>query len=131
MQLDTFVRFAEEEHPDLYSGYTFLRKRKTAKTKTGTLEAEPTEIVGTVTDSVTGYPIANATINIVDYNLIETTDTDGCYTLDELEADSYLVHCYAPNYQVPEAVSVTLAAGESLVVNFALTPVSIIANTQQ
>lgn len=122
MQLDSFVRFAEEDHPELYHGYMFLRKRKSAKTKTGTMEADPVEITGTVTDSVTGFPIANATINIVDYDLIATTDADGCYILDELEAGTYFVHCYANNYQVPEAISLTAVAGESLVVDFLLSP---------
>lgn len=122
MQLDTFVRFAEDDHPELYTNYMFLRKRKSPKSKSGITTGDPIEIAGTVTDSLTGFPVANATINIVDYGLIATTDADGCYILDELEAGTYLVHCYAGNYQVPEAISLTAAAGESLVVDFLLSP---------
>lgn len=129
MQLDTFVRFTEEEHPDLYNNYMFLRKRKTAKTKTGTTETDPGEISGSVTDSVTGFPIANATINIVDYSLIDTTDADGYFTLEELEGGTYLVHCFAPNYQVPEAVPVTITSGESKVINFSLSPAMVVVPT--
>ncbi len=125
MQLDTFVRFSEDDHPSLYSSYMFLRKRKQGKSKPGIPVEYPVEITGTVTDSATGYPIANATINIVDYELITTTDSDGCYMLEELEATTYLISCYASNYQVPEAVSLTAAKGESLVVDFSLVPVVI------
>lgn len=121
-QLDPFVRFMEDEHPELFSKYMFLRKRKSPKSKTGSGTEGPIEISGTVTDKVTGLPIANATINIVDFSMIATTDNDGCYILDELEAGSYLVHCFATNYQVPEAISLTAEAGESLVVDFSLVP---------
>jgi hypothetical protein len=122
-QLDTFVRFVEDEYLELFTNYMFLRKRKSSKSKPGTTIEEPAEIAGTVTDSVTGFPVANATINIVDFNLIATTDADGCYILDELEAGTYLIHCYAGNYLVPDAVSITADAGESLVVDFSLSPV--------
>lgn len=121
-QLDPFVLFAQDDHPELYSHYMFLRKRKPSKSKPRNPADDPAEIAGTVTDSITGYPIANATINIVDYDLMTTTDSDGCYILDELEATTYLVSCYASNYQVPEAISVTAAMGDSLVVDFSLTP---------
>ena len=122
MQLDTFVRFSEDEFPELYSNYMFLRKRKSPKSKSGTITGEPVEIAGTVTNSVTGLPVANATINIIDYGLIATTDADGCYILDEIEAGPCIVHCYASNYQVPESFSFNAAVGESLIVDFSLTP---------
>lgn len=122
LQLDTFVRFAEDDYPGLFSNYMFLRKRKQGKAKPGSINDDPAEITGTVTDSVTGYPLGNATINIVDYELITTTDSDGCYIIDELAAGTYTVHCYAINYQVPEAVVLTAENGDSLVVDFALTP---------
>ena len=125
LQLDTFVRFSEDEYQAFYNDYMFLRRRKSPKSKPGTSTEVPAEISGTVTDSVTGFPIANATINIVDYGLIATTDADGTYVLDELEAGTYLVHCYANNYQVPEAVSLTAESGESLVVDFSLSLASI------
>lgn len=122
MQLDTFVRFAEDEHPALYNNYMFLRKRKSPKSKQETLSGEPAEISGTVTDSVTGLTVANATINIVDHGIIATTDEDGYYLIEEMEAGNYLVHCYASNYKVPDAVSLTAASGENLVVDFTLVP---------
>jgi len=121
MQLDPFARYIQDDYPVFFYNYMFLRKHKPSKPSTE-LPVEPAEIAGTVTDSVTGFPIANATINIVDYGLIATTDADGCYILDELEVGAYVVNCYATNYQVPEAVSFTAEAGESLVVDFSLTP---------
>lgn len=120
-QLDPYVRFIEDDYPVFYSSYMFLRKRKRSKPGTATPE-ELVDIAGTVTDSITGFPVANATINIVEFGLLATTDADGCYILDELEAGTYLVHCYAGSYQVPMAVSVTAEAGESLVIDFSLTP---------
>lgn len=124
LQIDTFVRYAQDDYPELYNGYMFLRKRRPSKKNSAITEDEPVEIMGTVTDSVTGLPIANATINIVDQSLVQTTDADGCYVLDEIPAGNCLVHCYASNYAVPEAVSITAASGESLVVDFSLTPVA-------
>ena len=121
MQLDTYVRYCEDEYPEFFSNYMFLRKRKSSKPNTE-IPDEPAEIAGTVTDSVTGFPVANATINIVEFGLIATTDADGCYIIDELEAGACIVHCYANNYQVPDAVSFRIEAGESLVVDFSLIP---------
>ena len=123
LQLDPFVRYIEDEYPEFFNNYTFLRKRKPSKASTEIPE-ELVEIAGTVTDSITGLPVANATINIVDFGMIATTDADGCYILDELEAGAYVVNCFANNYQVPEAVTFTAEAGESLVVDFSLTPVA-------
>jgi len=105
MQLDKYVRFVEEEYPELFHNYMFLRKRKSSKSKTVSTSGDPAEIAGTVTNSATGLPIPNATINVVDYSMIALTDTDGCYSLEDLEPGTYLVHCYAGSFQVPDAVA--------------------------
>jgi hypothetical protein len=123
LQLDTFVRFSEDEYPELFSNYMFLRKRKSSKSKPVSLTDEPAEISGTVTNSATGLPVPNATINIIDYNLIALTDIDGCFVIDDLEPGTYLVHCYAANFQVPDAVTATAEPDDSLVIDFSLQPV--------
>lgn len=123
MQLDKYVRFVEEEYPELFHNYMFLRKRKSSKSKTVSTSGDPAEIAGTVTNSATGLPIPNATINVVDYSMIALTDTDGCYSLEDLEPGTYLVHCYAGSFQVPDAVTVTAEPNDSLVVDFSLLPV--------
>jgi hypothetical protein len=117
------VRFVEEEYPELFHNYMFLRKRKSSKSKTVSTSGDPAEIAGTVTNSATGLPIPNATINVVDYSMIALTDTDGCYSLEDLEPGTYLIHCYATNFQVPDAVTVTAEPNDSLVVDFSLLPV--------
>lgn len=128
LQLDTFVRFAEIDHFDLFQEYTFVRKRKSSRAKVDVSTEDQVDISGTVTDSETGLPIANATINIVDYSQIERTDTDGYYLIDELPPANYLVHCYAPNYEVSEAFSVDANSGESVVLDIALIPLATATN---
>lgn len=123
MQLDTFVRFSEEEYPELFSNYMFLRKSKSSKPKPGESPEELADISGTVTDSITGLPVANAIINIVDYEIIVKTDADGYFELEEVIPGNGLVNCYASNYRVPEAVAYSAAPGDSIVVDFALSPV--------
>jgi hypothetical protein len=121
LQIGMYIRFVQDEYPELYNSYTFLRERKSSK-KSSVSEEEPAEIMGTVTDSVTGLPIANANISIVEHNAIETTDADGCYVLEEIPAGTCRVRCYANNYEVPDAFTVKAAPGECLVVDFALKP---------
>jgi hypothetical protein len=125
MQLDKFVRFVEEDYPELFRNYMFLRKRKSSKSKPDSTTGEPAEITGTVTNSATGLPVPNATINIIDYNLIALTDIDGCYVIEDLEPGTYLIHCYAGNFQVPDAVTITAESNDSLVVDFSLLPVPV------
>lgn len=127
-QLDTFVRYAENDHPDLFAEYTFLRKRKDPRAKPGSTEAELIEITGTVTDSITGLPVPNATISITDYSLVESTDSDGYYSLEDLAAGSYQILCSAVGYTVPNAISVTASDGENLVVDFTVVPAAAIEN---
>ena len=122
MQLDTFIRHLEDDFADLYSQYTFLRKRRFKRSRNGSTGTELAEITGTVTDSATGLPLANAVINLASPETIVNTDEDGMYALDELEAGTYTVSCHLEGYDVPASVTVTVAAGDSPVVDFALVP---------
>jgi len=56
-------------------------KRRSRKKSGVALTAE---FSGTVTDSVTGEPVANATIYVVGQDMVVTTDADGFYLAEEL-----------------------------------------------
>jgi hypothetical protein len=122
-QLDTFIRYLEDEFPVLYSEYMFLRKRK--RKRAGNTEVvKLCDISGTVTNSETGDPLANAVITLLTPETVVETDEDGYYILDELQAGEYTFTCHLPGYEVPAEEKVTAEAGESLVVDFSLTPVT-------
>jgi len=121
-QLDTYVRYLEDDFPEFFSQYMFLRKRRYKRSRNGGTDAELCEISGTVTDSATGLPLANAVINLLTPETIETTDEDGVYVIEELEAGTYTVSCHLDGYEVPAAITVTAVSGDSLVVDFALVP---------
>jgi len=123
LQLDKFMRHLEDDFPEFYSQYMFLRKRRYKRSRNGNGEAELCEISGTVTDSVSGLPLAGAVINLLSPESIVNTDDDGYYLLEELAAGEYVVSCYLEGYDVPANVTVTAVAGDSLVVDFTLTPV--------
>ena len=120
-QLDPFVHFLGDESPVLNSEYMFLRKRK--RKRTGITGADQfCDISGTVTNSLTGEPLANAVINLIFPEIIVETDEDGYYLIEDLVAVEHTLTCHLPMYEVPAEVKVTAAAGESLVVNFELVP---------
>jgi len=123
LQIDPFIIFNEKEFPDLYKDYMLVRGSRKRRKRTVTDDPTTGEISGVVTDSVTGLPLANVTINLLNHESY-TTDADGYYLIDELEADSCTVNCFLPGYDVPLPVTDELAAGESLVIDFVLVPVS-------
>jgi len=128
MKLDPFMEFNEREFPDMFRDYMLVRGSR--KRRKRVVKNDPTtgEVSGTVTDSITGLPVENATINLLQHETVFTTDADGYYLIDELEAGNYTVTCHATGYAVPENISAQLAAGESLVVDFSLVPVNPLNN---
>ena len=122
LQLDPFVHFLGDESPALNNEYMFLRKRK-RKRAGNSSSAELCDISGTVIDSETGMPLANAVITLVTPETVVQTDEDGYYMLDELPAGEYTFTCHLPGYEVPAEVKITAEAGESLQVDFSLIPV--------
>jgi hypothetical protein len=93
------------------------RKRSKKAVATDTATAE---ISGIITDSVLGLPLVNVTINLVEHKAVCTTDADGYYLIDELEAGSYTLTCHTSGYDVPQAVTCEFAVDESLVIDFSL-----------
>jgi uncharacterized protein (DUF2141 family) len=77
-------------------------------------------IQGTVTDINTGNPIADATVSANGNSV--TTDMNGKYTIPDLTPGTYNVEASATEYQ-SASKSVTVVAGQTETVDFALAPV--------
>ncbi|HOW31192.1 MAG TPA: carboxypeptidase-like regulatory domain-containing protein [Bacteroidales bacterium] len=121
-KIDPFADHCKVSNTEFYSAYATARGFKHRKKRRSNTNTELAEITGTVTDSITGLPLANAVINLAAPETIVNTDEDGMYALDELEAGTYTVSCHLEGYDVPASVTVTVAAGDSPVVDFALVP---------
>lgn len=120
--LDGLVSTLETSSPAFFNAYFTVREKKRRKRKSTSNDSQLCEITGTVTDSVTGLPIDNAVINLASPETILYTDEDGYYLVEDLVAGTYTVSCHLEGYEVPAGVTVTSAAGDSLVVDFALVP---------
>ena len=123
LQIDPFMIFHEQEFPDLFKDYMLVRGSRKRRKRAIKADSTTGDISGTVTDSVTGLAVANATINVVEQEAAYTTDADGYYLIDELEGGSYTITCHATGYEVPQQVTCEMTAGQSLVVDFSLVPV--------
>jgi hypothetical protein len=121
-ELDPFVEHCIDTFPAFYNAYNTARAPKRSYKKKITTISEVADITGTVTDSVTGKPIYEAVINIVDSETVETTDEDGCYEIDDVVPGKFNVSCHAPGYLVPDTVLADPVAGETLVIDFVLVP---------
>jgi len=126
-ELDPFVGHCKDTFPEFYNAYTTAREPK-KRTKKGKINTEMVDISGTVTDSVTAFPIANVIITLLEEDSVFTTDEDGYYEIDELTAGKYNVGCHCQGYDVPENVKAEATAGESLVIDFILVPVNAALN---
>jgi outer membrane receptor protein involved in Fe transport len=71
-------------------------------------------LVGRVTDSTSGAPIAGASVVLVGTTRGATTDAGGRYRIDGLAAATYTVQARYIGYR-PSTVSVTMAGGETRV----------------
>jgi hypothetical protein len=123
LELDRFVKFNKIDFPTMHSNY--IRLRRTKKRNGNSSMPADSDISGTVTNAVTGSPLQNAIINLVENGLSTETDADGYYLLDELESGNYTVSCHATGFAVPEAAQLRLGTSDSLSFNFALIPVVI------
>ena len=85
-----------------------------------TLTPLPGTISGKVTDSVTGDPIAGATLTVD--GISAATNSSGGYTISDVPAGTYTVKVSADGYQNSSQTDVTVVAGETTIVDFELTP---------
>lgn len=122
-QCDHFVNMSRAAHPALYAEYTTLR-RKTGRRKPAAAD-DTADISGSVTDALTGQPIAGASVGLVEQGSLTETDADGLFFFEELGTGNYNLRCFAPGYMVPANIPVSIAADESLEYTFALTPLPV------
>jgi outer membrane receptor protein involved in Fe transport len=76
-------------------------------------------VVGQVTDSASGSPIAGAVVTIGEARRTEVTDAGGRYRIDGLKAGTYIVRARYIGYR-QTTVSVTFKSGEDVTMDFAL-----------
>ena len=126
-EIDPFVGHCKDNFPEFYNAYTTAREPK-KRTNKGKIHTVLVDISGTVTDKVTGMPIANAIISLLEEESVFKTDEDGYYEIDELSAGKFNVSCHCPGYNVPENVKAEAADSESLVIDFILIPVNATLN---
>ncbi len=119
LYFDSFALMYKQNEPVFYSRYMALRRRK-ARRRYATEPTALSDISGMVTDAVTGQPVPNATVNLVENSHVILTESDGYYLFDELPEGDYTISCHAPGYSVPDIVPVTLGTDDSVVINFTL-----------
>ena len=120
-QIEPVIRFEAAATPGLYREYKIARSTGARKKQDNRAELL-SDISGTVTDIITGEPVANATVDVAERELITTTDADGYYQFDEVPVGDSTLSCHASGYRLPEKVKVNAADGESLQVDFSLQP---------
>ena len=106
--LDPFALFVSESFPEFYRAYSLLRVKAGRRKPTAAQQAEPGEISGTVTDSITNEPISGANISIPEYDLVTETDEDGYYLFSDLLLGKYKIKCSITGYQVPDIQTVEI-----------------------
>jgi hypothetical protein len=120
-QIEPVIRLEGKANPAILREYLIARHAGASKKKNNQSE-QSAEISGTITDIVTGLPVANATVDIAALELITTTDEDGFYIFEEIPAGSLIISCNASGYRLPEKVNMKAAGGESLRLDFSLQP---------
>jgi hypothetical protein len=127
-EIDAFAGHCKETFPDFYNAYTTAREPRKSYKKKSSVNTALADISGTVTDSVSGLPLANVTVTLVGKEITVTTDSDGYYLIEDLEAGAYVVSCFTTGYNVPVPVTDDIAAGESVVIDFSLIPADPVNN---
>jgi len=120
-QIEPVIRLEAATTPGLLREYLIARHTGARKKQDSIIDLL-SEISGTVTDIITGSPVANATVDIAERELITTTDADVYYQFDEVPVGDSTISCHATGYRLPERVKVNAADGESLQVDFSLQP---------
>jgi hypothetical protein len=117
--LDRFVQYNATNFHQLNFAYNRVRWSRHRKASAQTLPAE-SDISGTVTNINTGLPVEGATLNLIEHDHAITSDKDGYYIFNDLEAGDYTITCHASGYLVPEPFVVNLSPNEGVIHNFAL-----------
>lgn len=88
----------------------------------GVVQAQAGQVSGIVTDETTGGPLATVQIFLQGTSRGILTGQDGRYTLSDVPAGSYTLIAQRIGYQEARRTNVTIAAGQSQTVDFALSP---------
>src|SRR5512144_1129725 len=86
--------------------------------------AQQGSVAGRITDKVTQQPIQGAQVLILGTNLQAVTNQEGRYRIDRISAGAYQVQVRLIGYAFGQQ-AVTVAAGETLTLDVALTAVAI------
>src|ERR1051325_7419847 len=87
------------------------------------LAAQQGTIEGHVTDAATSKPVAGVRLQLIQTGLVITARNDGRYSFGNLGGGSYDVRVVAVGYG-PQKKSVTVTAGQTATLDFALPPVA-------
>lgn len=84
-------------------------------------------LTGTISNSVTNTPIANATVLVIDTALADTigrttTLTNGTYSFSRFDAGNYRVYASATSYSADSVDGVVITQGQTTVQNLSLVP---------
>ena len=80
--------------------------------------AQTGRITGTVVDSAAGYPVGGVNVSLTGTNLSALTADDGRYTIAGVSAGTYVVEARRLGYAALRKTNVTLAAGQTVTVDF-------------
>ncbi|MCX6198117.1 MAG: carboxypeptidase regulatory-like domain-containing protein [Bacteroidetes bacterium] len=86
------------------------------------LSPDDFSITGKITDSVTGTPVGDAVVLIVESNTIETTDCHGNFYIPVQTPGTYTIKVFKNGYRNKNVSGVSVVAGEIAVVNIQVTP---------
>ena len=78
-------------------------------------------VLGTMTDSVTGLPIAGGKVKLVELDILVLTDEFGKYGLTEIPAGNYTLQFAADGYAV-QSVNITVPASGAVTQDVAMVP---------
>jgi hypothetical protein len=120
--LDRFVNYNSTGFPGLNFAYNRVRWSRRRRSSINNLTSE-SDISGMITNAITGLPVVGATINIIEQAHAINSDVDGYYIIDELEQGEFTVTCHATGFAVPEPFVITLGVNDSVIHNFALSPI--------
>ncbi len=81
-------------------------------------------LTGAVTDADSGDGIQDALVEIEDTDHSATTGSNGSYTIEDVETGEYSVIASADGYEFATETDVTVAEGETTIVDFSLDPIS-------
>lgn len=110
--------------PYLPSGILFATSRHQGLFVYQPTYAPAARIQGMVTDAITGLPLINAKVFVLNTNNADTTQANGIYKTGAATTGNYSMLVERVGYQPQVVTNVALTGGEILTRNFALFPLS-------